>query len=455
MPPHALILGSGVVGASSAYYLAKKGWRVTLIDRAAFGRGSSHANCGYVCPSHVFPLCKPGAIASTLPLILRKNSPFCIRPRLDFSLFSFFTQFARNCREDLATETSYALHDLLQSGKRCYEEIIAAEKIDCEYTALGCLFVYLNHHHFDAFAATNDLIRERFGFAAERVTGPQLAAMEPTLRDGLAGAWLFREDAHIRPDRFMSGLRTALERLGVTIREHCEAIALSNTPAPGAVSGAVGRGSGRPTSSSNATTLETTQGPLHADAFVVATGAWTPFLSDSLGIRLPIQPGKGYSLTMPRPQHCPTYPMVFEEHRVAITPFREGYRLGSTMEFAGYDDSIRSQRLQLLRDGARHYLRHPDEVAPPQSHNGDARHTSVVHETPPNEEPWSAWRPMTPDGRPFIDFAPKFRNVLVAAGHNMIGMSTGPGTGRLVAELLTGEPPHFDPKPFRIARESV
>jgi len=419
--PHALILGSGVVGASSAYYLAQKGWRVTLIDRAAFGRGSSHANCGYVCPSHVFPLCKPGAIASTLPLILRKNAPFAIRPRLDFSLFSFFTQFARNCREDLATETSYALHDLLQSGKRCYEEIIAAEKIDCEYTALGCLFVYLNHHHFDAFAATNDIIRERFGFGAVRVDGRELAAMEPTLRDGLAGAWLFREDAHIRPDQFMAGLRTALERKGVTIREHCEAIAIS--------------GNARA-----ATTVETTHGPIRADAFVVATGAWTPLLEGSLGIRLPIQPGKGYSLTMPRPAHCPTYPMVFEEHRVAITPFRTGYRLGSTMEFAGYDDSIPPQRLQLLRDGARHYLRHPDEVA---QANGQST------------ESWYGWRPMTPDGRPFIDFAPKFRNVLIAAGHNMIGMSTGPGTGKLAAEMLAGEDPHFDPTPFRISRESV
>lgn len=421
MPPHALILGSGVVGASAAYYLASKGWRVTLLDRAAFGRGSSHANCGYVCPSHVFPLCKPGAIATTLPLILRKNAPFAIRPRLDFSLFSFFTQFARNCREDLATETSFALHDLLQSGKRCYEEIIAAEKIDCEYTALGCLFVYLNHHHFDAFAATNDIIRERFGFSAVRVDGPQLAAMEPTLRDGLAGAWLFREDAHIRPDQFMAGLRAALERKGVTIREHCEAIALA--------------GRGR-----DATTVETTQGPIHADAFVVATGAWTPLLSDSLGVRLPIQPGKGYSLTMPRPAHCPTYPMVFEEHRVAITPFRTGYRLGSTMEFAGYDDSIPPQRLQLLRDGARHYLRHPDEVA---------------HDHGQHTESWYGWRPMTPDGRPFIDFSSRFRNVLIAAGHNMIGMSTGPGTGKLAAEMLSGETPHFDPRPFRISRESV
>lgn len=420
-PRKALVLGAGVVGASTAYYLAQKGWEVELIDRALFARGSSHANCGYVCPSHVFPLCKPGAIASTLPLILQKNAPFAIRPRLDFSLFSFFTQFARNCREDLATETSYALHDLLQSGKRCYEEIIEHERIDCEWEALGCLFIYLNEHHLDAFTKTNDTIRERFGFGAVRMDGKQLAAMEPTLRDDLAGAWLFREDAHIRPDRFMSGLRTALERKGVKIRENCEAVALD--------------GRGR-----DAATLETSQGPIRADAFVVATGAWTPFLSDSLGVRLPIQPGKGYSLTMPRPAHCPRYPMVFEEHRVAITPFRTGYRLGSTMEFAGYDDTIRPERLQLLRDGARHYLRHPDEVAASDT---------------PGTDSWYGWRPMTPDGRPFIDFAPRFRNVLIAAGHNMIGMSTGPGTGRLVAEMLSGESPHFDPRPFRLSRESA
>ena len=135
-------------------------------------------------------------------------------------------------------------------------------------------------------------------------------------------------------------------------------------------------------------------------------------------------------MTMPRPALCPTYPLIFEEHRVAVTPFRTGYRLGSTMEFAGYDESLDERRLQLLRDGARHYL-----------------HTPLAE---PEQEKWFGWRPMTADGKPYIGPTPGCSNVLVAAGHGMLGVSMAPATGRLVAELAGGLVPSIDPKPYRI-----
>lgn len=412
-PGRVVVVGGGVVGGSCAYYLAKAGWAVELVDRGGFGAACSHGNCGYVCPSHVFPLAKPGAIASTLPLMLRRNSPFMVRPRLDLHMLAWFARFASCCREDLVRETSVALNELLWSSKRCYESIIAEEGIDCDWTDGGCLFISMDEEHLEHFEPINAEIRARFGFGAERWDGRMLTSREPTLRDGLAGAWYFACDAHVRADKFMRGLGSALRRLGVTIHEGREATGLV---------GENGRGR----------TLETTTGPISADAFVFATGAWTPLLARSLGTRLPIQPGKGYSFTTRRPRACPTYPMIFEQHRVAVTPFREGFRVGSTMEFAGYDESIRPERLALLRDSAKLYFREwTDE---------------------PMEETWFGWRPMTPDGRPFIGFTEHRGNVLVAAGHNMIGMSTGPGTGRLVAELLSDDEPHINPAPFRLDR---
>ena len=158
---------------------------------------------------------------------------------------------------------------------------------------------------------------------------------------------------------------------------------------------------------------------------MVATGAWTPLLNRELGCRVPIQPGKGYSITMPRPALCPTFPLIFEEHRVAVTPFASGYRLGSTMEFAGYDDSLNRSRLAILTDAAKLYLKDP--LAEPV------------------EEEWWGWRPMTFDGLPVIDRAPAASNVLIAAGHNMLGLSMATATGKLVAELLAGAKPHIDP----------
>ena len=155
-------------------------------------------------------------------------------------------------------------------------------------------------------------------------------------------------------------------------------------------------------------------------------------MKSALGCRTPIQVGKGYSITMNRPAVCPKFPLILEEHRVAITPWASGYRIGSTMEFAGYDATLNRARLDLLKAGAKHYLREPF--------------------VEPVLEEWNGWRPMTPDSVPIIDFAPKFRNVVIAAGHNMLGLSMATGTGKLVRELLTGQTPHVDPNLYSVKR---
>jgi D-amino-acid dehydrogenase len=168
------------------------------------------------------------------------------------------------------------------------------------------------------------------------------------------------------------------------------------------------------------------------DELVIATGALTPLLARQLGCRLPIQPGKGYSITMPRPQPCPTMPLVFVQHKVAASPMVSGYRLGSMMEFNGYDSRIKPRRLQLLREAAEQYLEEPYSE--------------------PIEEEWYGWRPMTSDGVPFIDRLPGLENAWVAAGHNMLGVSMAPATGQLIAQLLGGQDAGIDPAPYRIAR---
>jgi D-amino-acid dehydrogenase len=233
------------------------------------------------------------------------------------------------------------------------------------------------------------------------------------LKPGLAGGWLYETDGHLRPDKLMRSWRQVLEARGVTVREGCDVTRFIR---------ADGRARG----------LVTSHGELSADAFVVATGALTPFLNKELGCGIPIQPGKGYSITMPRPATCPSIPLVLEEHRVAVTPMKSGYRLGSTMEFAGYDTTLNRRRLDLLREGARHYLQAPY--------------------CEPVEEEWYGWRPMTYDGKPIIDRSPVLHNVYIAAGHNMLGLSMAPATGKLIAEMLSDCPPHIDPAPYAVTR---
>jgi D-amino-acid dehydrogenase len=303
---------------------------------------------------------------------------------------------------------------LLNSSRALYDELIRDERIDCEWEANGLIFVFRSRTAFEHFAHTDELLRTRFDLPAKRFEADALLELEPALKPGAAaGGYLYESDAQLRPDRLMSEWRRVIEAVGVTVREDCE------------LTGFI-RENGR------AVAARTTQGDNPAGAFVVAAGAWTPLLNRELGCRVPIVPGKGYSVTMPRPAVCPAYPLIFEEHRVAVSPFKSGYRIGSTMEFAGYDATLNRDRLRLLRDGAEAYLREPwcEPVA----------------------EEWWGWRPMVYDGKPVIDFSPVVRNVVIAAGHGMLGLSMAPGTGKLVAELLNGEKPHVESGHYSLAR---
>ncbi|MEQ9407620.1 MAG: FAD-dependent oxidoreductase [Fuerstiella sp.] len=411
---HTLVVGGGVVGAFCAWFLRQAGRRVTVIDRHEFGAGCSHGNCGYVSPSHVLPLTQPGQISYGLKGMILRNAPLRIRPGLSPSLWAWLLKFASRCNRHDMLQAGRGRNAILESSRVLYQEIIEREQLNVEWKTNGLLFVFRNQREFDRFGKTDKLLREDFGVPAERIDGTRLAEMEPALKPGLAGAWHYLNDAHLRPDRLMSEMKRRLLESGVEIRTGHEMKSFLS-------SGNVVNG------------VRTTQGEITADEVVVATGPLTPMLNNELGCRIPIQPGKGYSITMPRPAICPKYPMLLEEAHVGITPFDSGYRIGSTMEFVGYNTKLSPERLQYLRTGAADYLKAP--VAEPV------------------QEEWYGWRPMTWDGLPYIDRTPRFSNVWVAAGHNMLGLSMGTGTGRLVMELITGKSPHIDPQPYRIGRK--
>lgn len=413
MSRRAVVVGGGVVGAACAYFLSRDGWQVTVVDQGRFGGACSHGNCGFVCPSHVLPLAAPGAIRGALRALLRPNAPFAIKPRLDPALWGWLYRFARRCNQHDMLESAHAIGALLNSSRRLYEALFREEAIDCEWETRGLLFVMRTPAAMEHYAATDRLLREQFNLPAERYDGTALVELEPALKPGLAGGWHYRGDAHLRPDRLLAGWRTVLEARGVTVQENCAVTDFA-------------------TAGGRARAVVTAGGELDADAFVLAAGAWTPLLADQLGCRVLIQPGKGYSITMARPRRCPALPLIFEEDRVAVTPLRTGYRLGSMMEFAGYDATLNPRRLEVLRAGARHYLHEPYAE--------------------PVEEEWFGWRPMTPDGKPIIGPSPALANVMIAAGHNMLGLSMAPATGKLVAELLGGRETHLDPTAYAVRR---
>ena len=178
--------------------------------------------------------------------------------------------------------------------------------------------------------------------------------------------------------------------------------------------------------------LQTSGGPIAGNSFVFATGAWSAHLSSMLNYRVPVEPGKGYSITMGKPENCPRFPMLFPEHKVGVSPFESSYRLGSMMEFTGFDESIPERRIQQLRNSAEPYLVEP--------YTGDVQST------------WFGWRPMTWDSLPIIGRVPDLSNAYLATGHNMLGVSLAAGTGRLIAEIVSGQSTCIDANPFALDR---
>ena len=257
------------------------------------------------------------------------------------------------------------------------------------------------------------MLRDEFGVAARRLEGEQLPALDPALRTGLAGAFHYEGDASVRPDALVRDWAAGLRSRGVRFEENR-------------------RLTGVQVRSGSVVSAETDQGALSADQFVIATGAWTGRLASAFGRSLPLEPGTGYSLTMSEPAKSPAHPMLFPEHRVGVTPFQDGFRLGSMLELRGFDASVPRQRIAQLVASAGHYLVEPEGAE--------------VRET------WSGWRPITWDSLPIIGRMPGLGNVVLATGHHMLGMTMAPATGRLVAEIVGERTPHIDPTPFSPAR---
>lgn len=408
-----IVVGAGVIGLASAYYLERAGYGVTVIEKDVAGGACSAANCGYICPCHVLPLTEPGAVMMGLKSMFRPNSPFRIKPRLDPALWGWLLRFAARCRHDTMVEAGHALQALLNASMAGYRALMADEHLDCEWREDGLLYLLRSEAGLEAFGRTADLLDAEFGVRARRLDGPGLNEMDPGYRADLRGAFLYEGDASLRPERFTASLRTLLEERGVEILEHCPMRAVRKE-----------RG--------RLAALVTGRGELRGRHYVLATGAWSRQWQKDFEVRLPIQPGKGYSVTLDGHGGGPRYPALLPEHKVGISPLDDGLRVGSMMEFSGYDASIPARRLRLLYDSAAPYLAEPLP--------------STTRDT------WYGWRPMTYDSLPVIGPAPRLDNVTLAVGHNMLGMTLAPATGRLVSEFVSGAEPHLDPRPYRPGR---
>ena len=407
-----LVIGGGVIGLACAHYLSRAGRSVRILEQAKIGSGASPGNCGLVFVSDLVPLCVPGAVRKELFTMLHRNSPLYIKPSFDLGRMLWLLRFGRQCRDKHVRHAIRARASILTSSNLLFAELLSGGAIEAEYGQRGVLLVYRTEAAMQAYEWVNSQLKP-YGLAAEAMVGKALLDFEPALREDVFGAWHHRADCHLRPDRLLASWRQSLLRAGVAIEEDC---GLSRfRPSGDRIEAAV-----------------TGRDEFSADTYVLAAGAWSAALAGQLGLKLPIQPGKGYSITMGRPEVCPATPCYLYERRVVATPWPSGYRLGGTMEFCGFDLELNAERLNALKTAAGEYLKDPVG-------------TPVVEE-------WAGLRPMTYDDLPVIGRAPRFRNLILATGHGMLGVTTAPATGKLVAEFACGVPPHLDPRPFDPAR---
>jgi D-amino-acid dehydrogenase len=408
MSKRIVIIGGGVVGLSTAYFCARRGFAVTVVERNAASRdGCSFGNAGMIVPSHFVPLAAPGMVALGLKWMWNPASPFYIKPRFDADLIGWAIKFWRAANAGHVRRTAPLLRDLSFASRMCYEEFAAQTGVDFGLVKKGLLMLCREQHTLDEEEKTAAQARA-LGIPAEVLDAKKTAALDPNARMDIAGSVYFPMDCHFAPDRFMAALQKQLENLGVKFFWNSEAREwkIENRRQLRA--------------------LKISGGEIEADEFVLCGGSWSPELARQLGLNIPIQAGKGYSLTLPQPRQLPQICSILAEARVAVTPMGGTLRVGGTMEISGLSEAINPVRVRGIIES---FCKYYPEFQP-------ADFDGIP--------PWRGLRPCSPDGLPYVGRTAKFSNLSLATGHAMMGMSLGPITGKLIAEILAEQKPSLD-----------
>lgn len=409
---HTIVVGGGIVGVSAAYYLSRRGHRVTLVERGEIGSGASFGNAGIVAIGHP-PMPRPGLVKQVVKWMFDGGSPLYLPPRFNPALFRWFWEFRRACTEPHFQYCMRILSEMGRETRACFEEILAEESLDCEYHRNGWREVFRTEEGLAEGRHDADLLREH-GFEVEILDGHELRQRDPAFCEGMAGAIQFADSSFTDPYRFLTELAGRAEAHGAVVRTNAELtrVVIENGRFTG-VRLATGEHVG-------------------GDTLVLAAGIWSTQLARSLGIHVPMQAGKGYHRNITRPDPCPNVASVLVEKHVAVTPIGDVLRLSGTVEFSGINDRLVQKRLDMLTASAREYLR---GIGP----------TQTVSE-------WCGLRPCTADGLPVVGWAPRPAGVFVATGHARMGFALGPVTGRVAAECILDGRPSIDLTPLRVDR---
>ena len=358
-----------------------------------------------VVPSHCLPLAAPNVLPGALKWLFTPDGPIYLKPRFDRSLFRWIWCFRKACNQSGLAGAMALLRELGLSSTRLFEDLARHEGLPFGFEKRGYLRVCKTESGLKAAAEEAELVKS-VGVRAQVLTGSEIQRLEPNVRVEVLGGVSYPEDAHLNPALFVRGLAGLAAHGGVRILPSTEVFDFE-------------------TSGRTVTRVKTT-GDFVAGQIVVAAGAWAPEILHNLGIRLPIEGAKGFSFTFKKPAKCPATPFSLGEAGVALTPMGSSLRFAGTFAIMGMDLSWNRSRMRSMLHQVADYL--PDL---------DAENLELL-------EVWRGLRPCTPDGLPFLGRSRMFENLIVAAGHAIVGVSLSPITGELVSQLLVGEESSID-----------
>lgn len=405
-----VIIGGGIVGLSSAYFLQKEGHQVTVIDKSDITSGASFVNAGYITPSHIIPLASPGMITKGLKMMFNSASPFYMKPRLDADFLKWSWYFKKSSTKAKVEKAIPIIKNINLLSRDLFEGIKASGDLgDFQLERKGLLMLYQTQkmldHEMEVAQKASFL-----GLEVRELNKSQLSEIEPNIQIDAEGAVHYECDGHTTPTEIMPKMLAYLKGVGVKIQINEEVLDLS--VADGKVN-----------------EIKTSKGSYTADEVVLAAGSWSGVITKKLKIKLPLQAGKGYRINIERPLGI-LMPAVLLESSIAVTPMKGFTRFAGTMEFSGINDYIRKERVEAIAAGVKKF--YPElEITTEEKSNAK-----------------SGMRPVTPDGLPYIGRSSTIKNLTFATGHAMMGWSLGPATGKLVSELIDDKKTSMDISAF-------
>lgn len=415
MSKNVLIIGGGIIGLSSAYYLQKEGYKVTVIDKSDFTTGASYVNAGYITPSHIISLAAPGMINKGIKWMFNAESPFYVKPRLDADFLKWTWLFKKASTKQKVESSIKVIKDINLLSRDLYEDIKSSKDFDFFYQHKGLLMCYQTDKAGEGeWNVGQRAIKE--GLKVENLTKEEALKLEPNAGLNIKGAVYYHSDAHMTPNEFMSQMKSYLEKNGVTILPNEEVLDIN----------VVG---------DKVTSVKTDKQELFADEIIVATGSWTQKLVKKLNTNIPVQAGKGYRINVEKETGI-TIPSILMEAKVAVTPMNGFTRFAGTMEVDEINHKINPVRVNAIAKASEKF------------YNG------LKIDQIDKDNAQCGLRPCSPDGLPYIGRLSKVKNVTVATGHAMMGWSLGPATGKLISEIISEKKTSLDLQPFHVERYS-